>query len=80
MPLTTTEAAQLLGMSRTHLARLCKDGRVPSFVAGDSLRLDSETVMTILGKRAQIRRGALEAGTTAEVRRRARAARAAGVG
>ena len=79
-PLTTTEAAQLLGMSRTHLARLCKDGRVPSFVVGNSLRIDSETVMTMLRKRGQIRLEAREAAATAEDRRRARAARAAGVG
>jgi excisionase family DNA binding protein len=47
-PLATTEAAELLGMSRTHLTRLCKEGRVPSFIVGNSLRIDSETVMTIL--------------------------------
>lgn len=78
-PLTTTEAAELLGMSRTHLARLCQEGRVPSFTVGNSLRIDSETVMTILRDRGRIRLEARDAAATAEDRRRARAARAAGI-
>jgi len=78
-PLTTTEAADLLGMSRTHLARLCKEGRIPSFPIGNSLRIDSETVMTILRDRGRLRVEAREAAATAEDRRRARAARAAGI-
>lgn len=78
-PLTTTEAANLLGMSRTHLSRLCKEGRVPSFPVGNSLRIESETVMTILRERGHIRIEAREAAATAEDRRRARATRAAGI-
>lgn len=78
-PLTTTEAAELLGMSRTHLTRLCKEGRVPSFTVGNSLRIDAETVMTILRERGRIRTEAREAAATAEDRRRERAARAAGI-
>lgn len=78
-PLTTTEAAELLGMSRTHLTRLCKEGRVPSFTVGNSLRIDSETVMTILRERGRIRTEAREAAATAEDRRRERAARAADI-
>lgn len=78
-PLTTTEAAELLGMSRTHLSRLCKEGRVPSFMVGNSLRIDSDTVMTILRERGRIRTQAREAASTAEDRRRERAARAAGI-
>jgi len=78
-PLTTTEAAELLGMSRTHLSRLCKEGRVPSFTVGNSLRIDSETVMTILRERGRIRVEAREAAATAEDRRRERAALAAGI-
>lgn len=78
-PLTTTEAANLLGMSRTHLSRLCKEGRVPSFPVGNSLRIESETVMTILRERGRIRIEAREAAATAEDRRRARATRAAGI-
>lgn len=79
-PLTTTEAAELLGMSRTHLRRLCIEGRVPSFTVGNSLRIDSGTVMTILRERGRIRVEAREAAATAEDRRRERAARAAGIG
>lgn len=78
-PLTTTEAADLLGMSRTHLTRLCKEGRVPSFTVGSSLRVDSQTVMTILRERGRIRTEAREAASSAEDRRRQRAARAAGI-
>ncbi len=78
-PLTTTEAAELLRMSRTHLSRLCKEGRIPSFTVGNSLRIDSETVMKILRERGRIRVEAREAAATAEDRRRARAARAAGI-
>jgi hypothetical protein len=66
-------------MSRTHLSRLCKEGRVPSFVVGNSLRIDSETVMTILRERGRIRTEARAAAATAEDRRRERAARAAGI-
>lgn len=78
-PLTTTEAAELLGMSRTHLARLCKQGRIPSFLVGNSTRIDSDTVMTILRERGRIRTEAREAVATAEDRRRERAARNAGI-
>ncbi len=78
-PLTTTEAAELLGMSRTHLTRLCQEGRVPSYTVGNSLRIDSETVMMILRDRGRIRLEARDAAASAEDRRRARAARAAGL-
>lgn len=78
-PLTTTEAAALLGMSRTHLTRLCKEGRIPSFQIGTSLRIDSDTVVTILKERSRARFEADRAVETAEERRRARAARAAGI-
>lgn len=77
--LTTTEAAELLGMSRTHLTRLCQEGRVPSYTVGNSLRIDAETVMTILRDRGRIRVEARAAASSAEDRRRARAARAAGL-
>ena len=78
-PLTTTEAAELLGMSRTLLTRLCKEGRVPSYTVGSSLRIDADTVMTILRERGRIKHDAREAVATADERRRARAARAAGI-
>ena len=78
-PLTTTEAAELLGMSRTLLTRMCNDGRIPSFTVGTSLRIDSDTVMTILRERGRIKTEARHAVATAEERRRDRAALAAGI-
>ena len=78
-PLTTTEAAELLGMSRTLLTRLCNEGRIPSFTVGTSLRVDAETVMTILRERGRIKTEAGHAVATAEDRRRDRAAVAAGI-
>lgn len=78
-PLTTTEAAKLLGMSRTHLTRLCTEGRIPSFRVGSSLRVDAETVTAILQERSRARLEAENAVKSAETRRRARAARAAGL-
>lgn len=78
-PLTTTEAAELLGMSRTLLTRLCKEGRVPSYTVGSSLRVDADTVMTILRERGRIKHDAREAVATSDERRRARAAHGEGV-
>src|SRR5262245_56664005 len=37
-PLTTSEAAELLGMSRTHLTQLCDDGEIASFQHGSQRR------------------------------------------
>jgi excisionase family DNA binding protein len=78
-PLTTTEAAELLGMSRTLLTRLCNEGRVPSHTVGTSLRIDAETVMTILRERGRVKDEARQAVATGDERRLARAAHAAGV-
>ena len=78
-PLTTSEAADLLGMSRSHLSKLCKAGRVPSYLVGSATRIDSETVMHILRERGRVRSEAREAIESAEARRRARAARTAGI-
>ena len=78
-PLTTTEAAALLGMSRTHLARLCNEGRIPSHKVGNSRRIDADVVLTILSERSRARTEATEAVATADERRRRRAARAAGI-
>lgn len=77
--LTTTEAAELLGMSRSHLTRLCKEGRIPSYPVGTSLRVDADTVLTILRERTRMQEQAREAASTADARRRARAAQAAGI-
>ena len=78
-PLTSTEAARLLGMSRTHLVRLCDEGRIESYKVGNALRISSDEVMRILTARGQAKTEAREAAATADQRRRARAARAAGL-
>src|SRR5690606_25781939 len=43
-PLTSTEAAKLLGMSRTHLTRLCDEGRIESFSVGNAVRIPADEV------------------------------------
>lgn len=78
-PLTSTEAAKLLGMSRTHLVRLCDEGRIESSTVGKALRISADEVMRILTERARAKTDAREAAATADQRRRARAARAAGL-
>lgn len=78
-PLTSTEAAKLLGMSRTHLTRLCDEGRIESFTVGNALRIPADDVMRILTERGRVKTQAREAAATADDRRRARAARAAGL-
>ena len=78
-PLTSTEAAKLLGMSRTHLARLCNEGRSESFTVGNAVRIPADEVMRILTERGRAKTQAREAAATADARRRARAARSAGL-
>ena len=78
-PFTSTEAAGLLGMSRTHLVRLCDEGRIESYKVGNALRISSDEVMRILTARGQVKTEAREAAATADQRRRARAARVAGL-
>ena len=77
--LTTSEAAELLGMSRTYLSRLCDEGRVPSYAVGTSRRIEAETVMTILRERSRLREEGRAAAATRDERRLRRAARAAGL-
>lgn len=43
--LTTTQAAELLGMSRTYLARLIERGELPAFKVGSHTRLDADDVL-----------------------------------
>lgn len=76
-PLTSSEAAKLLGMSRTHLSRLCEEGRIESFTVGNALRVPADEVMRILTERGRATTQAREAAATADDRRRVRAARAA---
>ena len=78
-PLTTTEAAKLLGMSRSHLVQLCDEGRIESFAQGTQRRIPADEVTRILIERARARTEARDAAATAEQRRRVRAARAAGL-
>jgi excisionase family DNA binding protein len=78
-PLTSNEAAKLLGMSRSHLARLCDEGRIECFTVGNALRISADEVMRILTERGRAKTEARAAAATADERRRARAARAAGL-
>ena len=78
-PLTSNEAAKLLGMSRTHLTRRCDEGRIESFPVGNALRVPAEEVLRILTERGRATSQAREAAASADQRRRARAARAAGL-
>lgn len=78
-PLTSTEAAKLLGMSRTHLTRLCDEGRIESFTVGNALRVPADEVLRILRERGRAKTQAREAVATADERRRARAAQRAGL-
>ena len=77
-PLTSTEAATALGMSRSLLTRLCEEGRIESFSNGNALRIPATEVMRILNERANAKADARVAATTADQRRRARAAQLAG--
>ncbi len=78
-PLTTTEAASVLGMSRTHLTRLCDEGHIENFMVGTARRVPAEEVMRTLTARGAAKTDAREAAATADDRRRARAARNAGL-
>lgn len=77
--LTSTQAARLLGMSRTHLTRLCDEGRIASFNVGTALRIPAGEVLRVLTERGNAKTQAREAAATAGERRRRRAARAAGL-
>ena len=68
-PFTSTEAAGLLGVSRTHLVRLCDEGRIESYKVGNALRISSDEVMRILTARGQAKTEAREAAATADQRR-----------
>ena len=57
-------------MSRTHLARLCDEGRIESYKVGNALRISSDEVMRILTARGQAKTEARAAAASAEQRRR----------
>ncbi len=71
-------AADLLGMTRTHLVRLCDAGRVERTVGADGDRISTDEIRRILAERERVdeRVAGLE---SAGQRRRARAARWAGL-
>jgi excisionase family DNA binding protein len=73
----SNEAAQLLGMSQTHLRRLCDEGRIASFSVGSALRIPAEEITRILAERGRAKSEGRRAAATADERRRARAAAAA---
>lgn len=78
-PLTSSEAAKLLGVSRTHLSRLCAEGAVQSFTVGNALRISAAEVQRILSDRARAKSEARSAVESADQRRLERAARSAGL-
>lgn len=78
-PLTTTEAATALGVSRTHLTRMFQEGRIEGFHVGSHLRIPAAEVTRILVARATAMTEARRASSTADQRRRDRAARLAGL-
>jgi len=73
--LSSTEAAELLGMSRTHLARMCDEGRIAHHRNGTHLRISSDEIMRILAARGKATTDARMAAATADQRRRQRAAK-----
>ena len=54
--LTPTEAAKVLGMSRTHLYKLLDAGAIPEHRVGRDRRIDLEDVMRFRVKRAEDRK------------------------
>ena len=77
--LTTTDAADLLGMSSSLLIRICEEGHVPSHRIGNVLCIAVDDVVVLQRERARLKAEARETRATAENRRRVRAAVAAGM-
>lgn len=59
--LTTTVAAELVGVSRPTLMKLVRSGELPSRQVGTHTRLRTGDVLALRKRRAQDRRAALEA-------------------
>ncbi|WP_203580808.1 helix-turn-helix domain-containing protein [Microbacterium hibisci] len=59
--LTTTVAAELVGVSRPTLMKLVRSGELPSRSVGSHTRLATADVLALRRRRAQERREALEA-------------------
>ena len=78
IPLTSTEAAQLLGLPHSHVVRLCREGRIDSFMIRDVLCISADEVIRILWERSRGKSAARGAAAPADLRRRVRAARTDG--
>jgi excisionase family DNA binding protein len=74
--LTTTEAANLLGMSPTHLSQLCDEGSIVSSPNGKQRGIPSAEVQRILVERNSSRIGGRRAAESTDQRRLNRAIRA----
>jgi len=59
--LTTTVAAELIGVSRPTLMKMVRDGMLPSRMAGSHTRLRTSDVLALRKTRARERREAFEA-------------------
>jgi excisionase family DNA binding protein len=57
--LTTTQAAEILGVSRQYLVRLLDDEVIPSYLVGSHRRLRVDDVMIFKARRDEKRRGVL---------------------
>ena len=77
--LTSTQAADVLGVSRAHLMRMCDEGRIGNYKTGSHLRIPVPEITRILAERSRAMAEARQASATADQRRRDRAARKAGL-
>ncbi|WP_345544775.1 helix-turn-helix domain-containing protein [Microbacterium jejuense] len=59
--LTTTVAAELIGVSRPTLMKMVRDGALPSHQVGSHTRLRTDDVLALRRSRARERRAAFEA-------------------
>lgn len=76
---TSVEAAASLGVSHTYLVRLCERGRIESSIVDGVLCVPADEVERILAERELVKQRARQGVETMEERRRARAAKAAGL-
>jgi excisionase family DNA binding protein len=53
IPLTSTEAAQLLGLPHDHVVRLCRDGRIDSYTIRNILCIPADEVIRLLWERSR---------------------------
>jgi len=65
--LTTERAADILGVSRLHFAKLLEDGQIPFHTVGADRRIDFPGLLTYKDRRNIERRAALDEIARAEV-------------